>query len=163
MSVTRDYGLRSAQRGPRLVRLALMIGVPIVLAAIGLDWYLQRQYAIAVAQAWTIAGPPCPSVSRDGYLAAPAGPASHAFQYNDVVFARAYGHVSCNEIKTDGGRGWATFPVCQFTSPEVLKVTTERGDSFFVVGSRPATVSVRDGQPACVMNADYRVKSDDAP
>jgi hypothetical protein len=160
--LTLDYGARTRRRGPPLGAIALAVGVPILLLAIVASWFWQRQAAIADSRAWTITGPPCPVLSRAAYLAQPT-PATHAFDYNDVVFASAYGAVSCNAIINDGGRGWGTYPVCQFTSPSLIRVATRTGEAYFQIPGGPATVTVRQGVAACVLNGWFRgVHANDA-
>ena len=154
MSLTNDFGVRGRRAGPPVARMALVIGAPLLLATIATGWFLHRQNAVANARAWTISGPPCPSLTAAAYQSSPT-PVTRAFDYDGVVFARASAEVSCNEVVKDAGRGWGRFPVCQFNSPGMLKITTSRGDFFFAVSGGPATVSVRDGQPVCMRNSNF--------
>jgi hypothetical protein len=116
-----------------------------------------RETAVADAKAWTIQGPPCPSLTRDAFQAQNLKP-RRSFDYREVKLARAYGHVECRQIKNGGGQGLGSHTVCQFTSPAVLQVTTSKGDFFFLPGiGKPATVSIEQGVARCVLAGDYRV------
>jgi hypothetical protein len=125
-------------------------GVVAVVGTIGGVALFQRSTAITKARAWTAVGPPCPSLSQADFLAAGVQMA-HTIVYDDVTFARGYGYANCNEIADKGGRGVGVVPVCQFNSPTALQVTTRRGTFYFATRSSPATVSIADGVPHCVM------------
>lgn len=119
------------------------------------SWQRHLETAVANAKEWTVAGPPCPSVTRQAYLAG-AVHATQEFQLGDFGFGRAYGHVSCNFVANDGGRGLGDYPVCQFTSPAVLHVTTPKGEYYFFPSTGPATVSIPQGVPQCVMASKFK-------
>ena len=69
--------------------------------------------------------------------------------------------MSCAMIAYNSGRGFGTFPVCQFTSPASLLVKTRRGEFYFAPGiGQPATVSVPHGLPQCVMNSKFTAQGD---
>jgi hypothetical protein len=145
-----DFGRR---RGPRPIEIVATFGAIAVLAAtLPLALAAQRIAAVAKARAWAVSGPPCPSLSRSAYLAS-GERIVHLIDYDGVRFGRGYGYVSCVEVAKDGGRGLDTVPVCQFNSPTVLQVTTRRGDFYFYTRIRPATVTIADDRPQCVMNA----------
>ncbi|HEY5411197.1 MAG TPA: hypothetical protein VIJ94_10775 [Caulobacteraceae bacterium] len=122
--------------------------------AIG-TWLQQEPANIAKATRWTVAGPPCPAVSPRALADTVVKPGG-AFQYDDVTFSRAYGHVYCDEIHDDGGRGLGSHPVCQFTGPAVLKVTTPKGSFYFAPSTGPATVAVAGDIPTCVRGGWFR-------
>jgi hypothetical protein len=134
-----------------IVLAALAVITPVAIWS----WNRHLEKAVAEARDWTIAGPPCPSLTAKAY-AAGAVRASREFQLGDVTFGRGYGHASCNFIAYDGGRSLDSFPVCQFTSPAVVHVKTPKGDFYFFPSTGPATVSVPHGQPECVMAANWR-------
>ena len=116
-----------------------------------------HESSVAEAKAWTIEGPPCPTVTAEAFQAQNLKP-RHTSDYREIKFARAYGHLECRQIKNDGGQGLGSHTVCQFTSPAVLHVTTSKGDFFFLPGvGRPATVAIEDGVARCVLAGDYRV------
>jgi hypothetical protein len=105
-------------------------------------------------QYWKVVGPPCPNITRQAFESQAIKP-TQSFRMESVVFARAYGYSSCGELPAKGGL--QTLVVCQFTNPGVLAVTTAAGEFYFTPGlGQPATVSVADGPPSCVMAANYK-------
>lgn len=109
-----------------------------------------RAERIADAKAWTITGPPCARIT-EAELAADAGKGLRRFDHGGVTFFRREGDVECAPVYYDGGRGDGFYPVCQFTGPGDLKVSTAEGQWRFRPGpGRPATVSVPHGRAACV-------------
>ena len=149
-----DYGerrkLKTAWMFPTLVIgfLSLAAGLAAVMVVSGL-----RAQSTA-DQYWKVAGPPCPSLTRQAFQAQPIKP-RQSFRMESVVFARAYGYSNCGELPAKGGL--QTLVVCQFTNPGVLAVTTAAGDFYFAPGlGQPATVSASDGAPSCVMGANYK-------
>ena len=48
-------------------------------------------------------------------------------------------------------------PVCQFSGPSLLTVTTAKGTFYFAPGTgKPATVMTRDGVPSCVLASNFK-------
>ncbi len=155
-----DYGGVRERGHPRLLVMTAVAGVALMAATFGYSWKVQREEAIVDAAAWTITGPPCPSLSRQAFLATGLKP-THVFEYDDVTFTRGVGHTSCAVIHSDGGRGLASFPVCQFTGPAAVVVTTKRGVFYFAPGyGHPLTISVPDGRPACVLKSKFTALGD---
>lgn len=117
-------------------------------AAMGEAWFLKTKAEKEKAEA--IEGPPCPTLSAEAFAQRKIPPAKVS-HYEDMTFARAAGHISC-ELKAD------TY-ICQFTSPITLGVTVPgKPASYFEPGvGHPATVSVRKGAVACVMASNFRV------
>lgn len=113
--------------------------------------------ARAVAGATEAAGlnglsaPPCPMVLRWS-----GRPPQKAFEFNGITFARRFGHADCHAVAVrPGGRDFD--PVCQFTGPDVLEITTPKGGFRFAPGvGQPATVVVRRGLPECVMASRFK-------
>ena len=153
--MTTDYGMRIVPRGPPIGKIAIAAGLLILFGAVVAGWIWQRPEGVQDAREWTIAGPPCPPATSQAYGRLPFH-VSRAFDFADVRFGRAFGHASCAEIHDDGGLGMGTHPVCQFTSPGVLQITTKRGVYYFVPQTGPATVSVPDGQPTCVLASKFK-------
>ena len=92
----------------------------------------------------------CAVLTKDEY-AARGAKAQHGFITNDIRYDRRYGHADCSIVKA-GGAGNDFVPVCQFSGPAQLVVTTGKGAFYFAPGvGRPATVATRDGVPTCVI------------
>ncbi len=118
---------------------------------------LERATHVSEARAWTVSGPPCPSVNP-GALAAGAEAPNQVTPFGGVSFARAHGALRCDEIGYDQGRSDDTLPVCQFDHPGALAVTTSRGTwAFRLAPLQPATVQVRRDVPQCVLGASVQI------
>ncbi len=158
-----DYGVRAEKRAVPtmgILRVVLILGA-VALAGVFWKAELRREAgAVAKAKAWTITGPPCPALDRKAFIASPVK-ASHPIEYDDVRFDRGFGHVSCDQIAYDGGRDlFSTYPVCQFTSPGMLRITTSGGEFYFLPQNGPATVAVAHGRPTCVMASNFTTEGD---
>ena len=126
--------------------VAVITGAVAVIALAGLGW-LQREKAVAASTAdanmAALSGPPCPTATAAAYAAGPQ--ARKELIFNDVKFGRAFGHVDCNEVANKATRK-GSMPVCQFTGPGAVTVTTDKGVFYFATGiGKPATVSAPDG------------------
>ncbi|MDR3513269.1 MAG: hypothetical protein P4L73_16655 [Caulobacteraceae bacterium] len=150
--MTGDFGTRGRRkRSP----IEMVAGVGVAVAAVGgvlLAVAGVKYAAVSKARSWSVAGPPCASLTHDQYLSSDARVA-HVFTYDDVQFGRGYGYVNCTEIADHGGFGFGTIPICQFNSPTVLQVTTARGTDYYAVPIGAATVSIEHGRPRCVQGA----------
>ncbi|HUO22877.1 MAG TPA: hypothetical protein VMU59_10225 [Caulobacteraceae bacterium] len=153
-----DYGERKARRltrGEIAIRWASLTAMALI-AAGTLAGILAQRMARQAAEApyWTLAGPACPTLTAAAARATPVGP---SFDYGDVDFARAYGDVSCTQRPYAGTLGLATYPVCEFTSPDVLKITVAGRAVYFRPGpGQPATVAVKRGVASCVEASNFR-------
>ena len=151
-----DYGAaRRKQKGLGLGAIAIGAVVLVAVFLVG-AWALHRPYDIRKAQQWAISGPPCPQVSAQAFQAQAVK--IHArFENDGITFGRGYGHVSCDDIKENGGKGFSSFTECQFTSPGALQITTPKGeDVYFVTNTGPATVSVSKSGVSCVLAAKFK-------
>ena len=158
-SPTRDYGVSPKAGMSRPAKLAFAIGVVFAVggaaAVIGHSWWDKRQKSIADAEAWTIAGPPCPQLTAQAF-AASGLKTRKGSEYNGITFRRVAGSLSCNELAKEGGKGLGSYFICQFTAPSVLTVTTKTGEFYFHPGvGQNATVEVQDGAAKCVMAGDF--------
>ncbi len=138
-----------AKTFPMMMIGALVIGMTVV----AVTSYQNRVQKIAESEAATTpsatVGPPCPVLTKAEFDALEVKP-KKTFIFNEVTFDRRFGHVECNVVSDGGGTGFA--PLCQFTSPAVLKVTTKRGEFYFKTGvGKPVTVSTPGGIPKCVV------------
>ena len=134
----------------------LMLGAAVVIGvvAVGVGSHLRRANAIAASAASVdqavLSGEPCPTLTKADYEARGAK-AKQAFVTNDIRYERRFGHADCNVVDA-GGTGNDFAPVCQFSGPALLVVTTDKGAFYFAPGAgRPATVVTRDGVPSCVL------------
>ena len=153
--MTSDYGGGTGRRrGPSL--LVIVVGAVVLVAAflVG-SFFWRRPRDIQKAQAWAITGPPCQQVSADAFQAQPVK-IHDRFEDEGITFGRGYGHVSCDEIVNDGGKGFGTFTECQFTSPGALQITTKAGVTYFVTGTSRATVTVRKDAVTCVLAGKFK-------
>ena len=147
--------------GPRRKRplVPVLIGVMALAVAVPLAVYswqrrIERETAKTKAQIPSGA-PACPTLTRQAYDAG-FDKATHAFAMEDVTFARGYGHVECGYVANDNGRSLGDFPVCAFTSPGVLKITTPKGEFYFYPKTGPATVWVPHGVPQCARESYFK-------
>lgn len=142
-------------------KLAIGAGVVVVVAIpawlVAQNFLIHRAANIKSAQEWSINGPPCPEISAadfaDRHLKAP-----HGTRYEDTVFFRQFGHLTCTSVNYNGGTGLGVYAVCQFTSPNVLRVQTPKGEWFFVPGpGRPATVVTPHDVAHCVLASNFKL------
>lgn len=136
-----------ARAFPLMLGAAVIVGV----IAVGIGAKLRRDNAIAASAASVdmaaLQGDPCPTLSKADYEARGAK-AKQAFVTNDIRYERRFGHADCNVVAAGGGFA----PVCQFSGPALLVVTTQKGAFYFAPGAgRAATVVTRDGVPSCVL------------
>lgn len=121
----------------------------------GGDYLRQRQLAFGRAAEAEVSGPPCPQLT-EAEFAARRLKAPKATNYENVIFARQFGHMDCRALRYGAGWGTATYPVCQFTSPNAVTVVTDKGKWFFAPGAgQPATVAVPRGEARCVMDSNF--------
>ena len=147
--MTVDYGSARTRKGLGLGTIVVAAAVVILAFVIGNQvWH--RPGEIRKAEQWAVSGPPCQRVSPQVFQAQPVR-IHHRFENDEITFGRGFGHVSCEDIVNDGGKGFGTFTECQFNAPGALQVTTSNGDAYFLTQGNPATVIVKNGAPTCVM------------
>jgi len=132
----------------------LVLGIAGAVAFLVHSQYLKRTAEIArgteAADFSTLKGDPCPTLSREAYLAQQRL-VKTAFIFNDEKFSRRYGHVTCDVVQSGPAAQRGYFTACQFTGPAVLEVVTRKGTFYFAPGvGQPATVSTPDGIPRCM-------------
>jgi len=121
-----------------LAAVALIVPATIVPALLS-----QTARAVRKYEEWQVAGPPCPAGRPGARLKA-------TLVLERVAFSRERGHAACTTLNDRGGRGFSTFPVCQFTAPGLLRVTTRTGEHWFVAPPGvPATVAVHGEGAEC--------------
>ena len=83
------------------------------------------------------------------------------FDYDGVTLGRVAGDVSCSDVKDDGGKGFGTDKVCQFTSPATLTVATPVGVTYYEPGvGQPATLSIHRDVPRCVLASKFTLQTE---
>lgn len=108
----------------------------------------------AAANVETLVGPPCPSITEADFTARGVK-ISKTFEFNSLQWGRRFGHTDCNLVAVKGVAD--PVPVCQFTSPGIVAVTTAKGNFYFDPGAgSPATVRVVDGTPSCVKASNFK-------
>jgi hypothetical protein len=153
-----DYGQR---RRPRSLRgFGWAAGVAAVGLAAGLIWNWQGHRAQERAQGWVGEAAPCPTLTAQAYRARYA-PHERITAYEGVMLARQFGHVMCKDVDTEGGLGFVTHPVCQFTSPTAIRVRGPGGEAFFEPGpGRVATLNVERHRTLCVLGGKFTLFRD---
>lgn len=142
----------------RTVLVVVLVGMVAGAIALALMERKKRTDAIAATTAAagvsTIAGPPCPTLTAEEF-APRAAKTDKVAQFNDDTYARRSGHMDCNLVALPGVKD--PVPVCQFTSPQVIAITTAKGSWYFAPGvGQPATIQVPDEVPACVVASNFR-------
>jgi hypothetical protein len=157
----RDYGAPAGAVKTTVRRLAPFAigGVAVAIAA--LVWLQVKDRAIVVKEASdevnvaAITGPPCPALTREAYLARQLD-APKSFDFEGLHLSRRFGHAQCGVAATHDVLGVEGYPVCQFTSPDVLAVQQGQRLWLFEPGlGRKASIIARGGHIACVMAAPY--------
>ncbi len=114
-----------------------------------------RTEALALAREWRIEGPPCPTLTREQFEARGLK-ARKGLEYAGVTVSRQFGHVTCSQLRYGEGWGLTSYVVCQFTSPNALRVETAKGTWYFATGmGQPATISTPHGRARCVMASKF--------
>ncbi len=100
-----------------------------------------------------VGAPACPRITPADFIAHQQE-APRVTSFNGLTFARRFGEVSCSVVEAKQGFGLKSYPVCQFSSPDVLKVQTAKGVVYFEpgIGRRASLISSADGV-RCVMAA----------
>lgn len=161
--MSNDLGFRKPRR--RSLAEKVVLGI-VAVGAVGFplsvflrDYLAGRGEALTRAREWAIEGPPCQPLTSAQFkargLKTPKGTI-----YEDAVFYRQFGHVSCSGLRYGAGWGTSLYPVCQFTSPNALKVVTKKGEWYFAPGAgQPVTVAAPHGKVRCVLAANFTIKN----
>jgi hypothetical protein len=151
----RKRRLTNGQKITLGVAAAIAVGLP--------GWFLAQSYlgkrdaALFLAREATVDGPPCPGLTK-AQFEAKGLKAPKATFYEGVTFARQFGHMDCRSLRYGAGWGTDVYPVCQFTSPKTLKITTPKGEWYFEPGpGQPATVGAPRGEARCVMASNFTI------
>ncbi|MEW5686206.1 MAG: hypothetical protein AB1942_14920 [Pseudomonadota bacterium] len=156
MSPPRRRRLTTGQK----VTIAIAATVAVALPAwlLGGSYLRQRDAALSLAREAKIDGAPCPELTAAQFTAQRLK-APKSTNYEGVIFSRQFGHMECRGVRYGGGWSSEVYPVCQFTSPNVLKVVTDKGEWYFFPGAgRPATIATPHGKATCVMDANFTME-----
>jgi hypothetical protein len=139
-----------ARAFPLMLIGAVVVGVIVLAVGNHLRRATIIEQSTASLPTGALEGEPCAVLTKAEYEARGAK-ATHAFITNDIRYERRYGHADCSIVKA-GGAGNDFVPVCQFSGPALVVVTTDKGAFYFAPGvGHPATVATRDGMPSCVI------------
>ena len=144
--------LRKPSRRDALLQHAGLGGMLLMLIAVpAIDVYRTWVGLGAEKAAWDVRGPMCPIVDKaDPKRVGHRTPKT--FTYNRISFTRHLGDVSCAAFREDGFMSPDTYSVCQFSGPGAVTVDTGARKITFQPGpGNRATVTVRRGQPSCVI------------
>jgi hypothetical protein len=152
--------MKARRRRLTLGERVVLAGAAVVAVALpawlfGGAYLKHRGEALTLAGEWAIEGPPCVEISQAEFEARGLR-ARKGTVYEDVTFYRQFGHVQCTGLRYGGGWSQSLYPVCQFTTPKALKISTATGDRYFDIGAgQPATVAVPRGRVRCVLAANF--------
>jgi hypothetical protein len=133
---------------PAICILAVFVAVVSLPLMIGVGTWMSH---LALRQEWAIKGPPCPEVAQISLMARGAKP-PRPFVYKGTRFAAQIGNVFCEAVPDEGWFPKTTHAVCQFSNPSAIEVETPVRKAVYEVGiGHRATVTVRNGQPRCVI------------
>ena len=152
-----DYGFRKKRRLTREMKLVLAGSAALGLVIVGyfsIASYLRdREHNIADAEQYGAKGEPCPTTTKAD-LETNGPNLRHGFDFGDMHLVHAFGDADCAWIVDHGGAGMGRFPVCRFTSPGSLEITTGKTDVFFRPPlGKPAAVVLDKGQVRCLLTA----------
>ncbi|RAK56455.1 hypothetical protein [Phenylobacterium deserti] len=155
-----DYEARGMGPKPKLALIVSAVAGVLAILVVGgltfMSWQKSRNEAIATASEWTITGAPCPEITQAQFDAIPHK--ARLTDFWDMKLERANGHVDCQVVKTNGGKGLGSFSVCQLTSPQIVRVEAKKGDKFFNPGfGQAVTVTSEGGTPHCVLAGKFKV------
>lgn len=142
-------------RFPRWAVVSIVgAGIIIVLGLSLYDRFLNVRDAGGESGAAAITGPPCPSITMDE-ITRYGLQTRYSSDFNGLTLGRRFGEVSCAEVAAKGGMGVKSYPVCQFSAPDVVTVKSGQSTLYFRPGvGRKASILAEPGAPArCVMAA----------
>jgi hypothetical protein len=158
---THDLGGSRGRTPTTIGRLAPFVIAAVIASFASLVWLYVKDRSDKVAEAAAetnvaaIVGPPCPAITPQIFKAHQLETRS-TFDFNGLSLSRRFGNVSCGVAATHDALGIGAYPVCQFSSPDVLAIKTAKGTYLFEPGvGKKATVMLRGGAVSCVMAAPY--------
>ena len=147
----------------RIGMVHVVSAVVVATAAVGLITFQlvkDRQTNVDTFKAWQVKGPPCPAMSEADFNAKHYT-ALKTFDYDGTTIGRTAGDVDCSDVKSGGGKGFATDKVCQFTSPATLTVTIKGATTYFTPGvGQPASLYIHHDVPKCIMASNFTLQTE---
>jgi hypothetical protein len=139
-----------------------LAGAVVIVASLGICAfiYLAQKTASAVeAEFWSLQGQPCPVMAQAAYEGAWGKP--QVTPYGGASFEYRVGHMMCTQRRDERQDGEASLhPVCQFTGPVFLGVTTARGRYFFEPPyTHAARVGIVNGEARCVLIPRFKMNA----
>jgi hypothetical protein len=99
---------------------------------------------------WRVEGPPCAPLEPLVFRSLRRLP--QATPYDDVLFRRLGGTMTCTHLIDRTGGAKVRYPVCKFGAPDYLVVSVGGRDQFYdLTGGKAAAVDVRDGKVRCAV------------
>ncbi|THD61078.1 hypothetical protein [Phenylobacterium sp.] len=143
---------RRGATGTFMVASVVFLTAAVPLGALYALWSHKQ----GMKDAWTIRGPACPAATHSWKeIALHRDP--HRFSYGGATFGYLFGAADCASIPQHGAFDRKPDFVCQFTEPTRLSVTVGGRTQELEPGyRRPATVTLHDGQTACVLGGWFR-------
>jgi len=137
---------------PHAPNLAVAVGIAAVLGVAGAVFAFSETGRVGdERRAWPRSGETCPVLdpaSAARILAERGLKVRYRFTFEGVAFGRTFGDAECY-VSAVGPKG-AGEPVCRFTSPAFVEVTTARGMTLFLPGvGRTTTVFADPDGPKC--------------
>ena len=142
-------GPRRRRSSPAVLVVAVLLGV--AAAGAGAYWIIQQRARSDETVAWKLKGPPCEVADKSAYAVMAGSEPLQASEVKGATLSRSTGRVVCGNAPDPVSHGAATIPACQFDVPTALDVQIGARHFYYLPRSEPATVSIRDGQPSCVL------------
>lgn len=130
--------------GAIAVGFAVMIGV-------GFEIMARHDRAEQAARdaSWRIDGPPCAPLEPMLFKSLRRLP--QATPYDEALYRRLGGTMSCTHLIDRIGGAKVRYPVCRFSAPDYLVVSQGGRDRYYdLTGAKSALVTVRGGEVRCV-------------
>lgn len=133
------------------VGFALLVGVSVMI--------IQRHDRAVQAGRdafWRVEGPPCAPLDPMTFRSLRRLP--QATPYDDVLYRRMGGGMTCTHLFDRSGGKAVRYPVCKFTGPDYLVVSIGKRDQFYdLTGGHAAAVEVLKGEVRCVVIPNFRM------
>ena len=132
---------------------AIAIGFAILAAG---GWEIMARHDRAEQAArdayWRVDGPPCAPLEPVLFKSLRRLP--QATPYDETLYRRLGGTMSCTHRIDQVGGAKVRYPVCRFSGPDYLAVSQGGQDRYYdLTGAKSASVTVGDGKVRCVVTS----------